>query len=278
MEKESIEMKKIGFIGAGNMAEALLQGVISSGVQSKKNILLSDKDGERLNYVKKNYGVKTTPFNKEVVEFSDLIVLAVKPGNFPEVLKEIKNVPSSRKTFISIAAGIKTSFISKLLDKKLKIARVMPNTPALVQQGASAIYFNENIDNEDKEKIIEIFEAFGVTEIVDKENHLDPVTGLSGSGPAFVSIFVEALADAGVMMGLSRKTALKLAAQTTLGTAKMILEASLTPADIKDMVSSPAGTTISGVYELEKSGFRGSVIQAVKSATKRAEELSSEDK
>lgn len=271
-------MDKLGIIGSGKMAEALVKGVISAGVYKKKEITVSDIDSERKRIVKSLYGVNTTADNKELAESCNVIIFAVKPGHMEGVLNEIKNITSRKKLYISIAAGIKTSFIQKTLKKELKITRIMPNTPAVLLEGAFGIYFNDLITSEDRESIIRIFENLGVVEVIQDEKLMDSVTGLSGSGPAFTALFTEALTDGGVKMGLSRDTALKLSAQTILGTAKMILEAGMDPSDIKDMVSSPGGTTIAGIHELEKNGLRNAVMSAVETASLKSKELSSEDK
>ena len=271
-------MDKLGIIGSGKMAEALLKGVIKAGLYKKKEITVSDIDSERTKDVKSLYGVNITADNKELAESCNVIIFAVKPGNMEVVLNEIKNITSRKKLYISIAAGINTSFIQKTLKKELKITRIMPNTPALLQEGAFGIYFNDINSSEDRESIIKIFDNLGVVEVIQDEKLMDSVTGLSGSGPAFAALFAEALADGGVKMGLSRETALKLSAQTILGTAKMILESGMNPSDIKDMVSSPGGTTIAGIHALEKHGLRNAVISAVESAALKSKELSSEDK
>ncbi|HWP92959.1 MAG TPA: pyrroline-5-carboxylate reductase [Thermodesulfobacteriota bacterium] len=265
---------KIGFIGAGNMAEALVKGLLSSDVFKNDQIIMSDVVTERLNFISSQYHVRTTSNNNEVAKSSDLVVLAVKPNLIGVVLDEIKTLLTSRKILISIAAGITTSFISRFIKKKTKIARVMPNTPALVLAGASVVYCNSLITREEREKIKHIFQSIGVVHIIENEELLDAVTGLSGSGPAYVAMFIEALSDGGVKMGLSRDMALNLAAQTVYGTAKMVLESGIHPAELKDKVSSPGGTTIEGIKELEVHGLRGSVISAVESATRRSKELS----
>src|SRR3990170_521403 len=267
-------MKKIGFVGAGNMAEALVKGLLASGVFTREQIILSDVIQERLHLMSSIYGVKTTPKNKDVVKSSDLIILAVKPNMVSRVLSEIKGLLTSKKVLISIAAGIPTSYISE----KMKIVRVMPNTPALVLTGASVLYFNSQINQKEKDSIRSIFESVGTVDVVEHEDLLDAVTGLSGSGPAYVAMFIEALSDGGVKMGLTKNMALKLAAQTVYGTAKMVLEGGLHPAEFKDKVSSPGGTTIEGIHELEVGGLRGSVISAVQAATRRSKELSKEAK
>ncbi len=271
-------MAKVGFIGGGNMAEALIRGLISSGVYKKNEILVSDTAGKRLDHLKSAYGVATTGDNKEAAGKSDIVVLSVKPNTVRKVVSEIRTQITAKKILISIAAGIPTSLISGVLKKKAKIVRVMPNTPALVLAGASALYCNPNLNEEERENVRKIFEAVGIAYVVDDERLLDSVTGLSGSGPAFVSMFIEALSDGGVKMGLPREAALRLAVQTVFGTAKMIIEDMSHPAVLKDKVSSPGGTTIEGIHKLEAGGFRASVISAVEAATHRSRQLSKEDK
>lgn len=271
-------MSKIGFIGAGNMAEALIKGLISSGRYKKNDISASDISKARLNHLSSAYGIQTEKDNIKIAERSDLIVLSVKPNKIPHIIDQIKSGITPKKIIISIAAGVPVSRVSKTLGKKAKIVRVMPNTPALVLEGASVLYCNENVNNKEKQAVRKVFEATGIAYIVDDESLLDPVTGLSGSGPAFVSVFIEALSDGGVKMGLPRGMAHELAAQTVYGTAKMIIESEAHPAQFKDKVSSPAGTTIEGLHKLEAGGFRSSAISAVEAATKRSRELSKEEK
>ena len=270
-------MKRLGIIGSGKMAGALVKGILKSRSFGKNEILISDIDKGKLDALKKEFGVVTTSDNKELAEQSEIIVFAVKPGHLSDVLREIKNHTSRKKLYISIAAGIKTTFISEMLKKELKIARVMPNKAAVVQEGAFGIFYNGNIGENEIEIVEKIFKPMGETVTVGEESLIDAVTGLSGSGPAFVAVFAEALADAGVKMGLHRDEALRLSSQTILGTAKLLLETNIHPSKLKDMVSSPGGTTISGIHELEKHGFRNAVMSAVVSATERAIELSGED-
>jgi pyrroline-5-carboxylate reductase len=271
-------MKRIGFIGAGNMAEALLKGLLKSGVFEREQIILSDVIEERLHLLSSLYGVRATLKNKDVVKSSDLVVLAIKPNAISGVLNEIKGFLTPKKILISIAAGITTSYIADAIKKRMKIVRVMPNTPALVLMGASVLYFNSRINQKEKDDIKRIFESVGIVDVVEYEDLLDAVTGLSGSGPAYVAMFIEALSDGGVKMGLSKNLALRLSAQTVYGAAKMVLEGGLHPAEFKDKVSSPGGTTIEGIHELEVGGFRGCVISAVQAATRRSRELSKEGK
>lgn len=271
-------MNKIGFIGAGNMAEALINGLISSKLFKSDQILITDVVKKRVTHIKSTYKVNVASDNKRLCKESDIIVLSVKPNHISKVVSEIKTAITSKKILISIAAGVQTVSIANLLKKKSKIVRVMPNTPALVLAGASVLYCNENVTDDEKEHVKGIFESVGIAEIVDNEAILNPVTGLSGSGPAYVSIFIEALSDGGVKMGLSRDLAHKLAAQTVYGTAKMIIEGDAHPAQFKDKVSSPGGTTIEGIHHLEKGGFRSSTISAVEAATRRSKELSKGEK
>lgn len=269
-------MSKIGFIGAGNMAEALIRGLIISRLYGKKDIRISDISKQRESFMTKNYGVSKCNNNCELAQQSEIIILCIKPNTVGTVVKEISPVLSAKNIIISIAAGITSSSIKKSLKKNFKVVRVMPNTPALVLEGASAIYFPNNMSRSDKKKVTKIFDAIGKAYEVDKESLMDGITALSGSGPAFVSLFIEAMADAGVRSGLTRHLALSLASQTVLGTAKMIIEENIHPAVLKDMVSSPAGTTIEGLNQLELNGFRGTVISAVEAAAERSRELSQE--
>jgi len=269
-------MYKVGFIGAGNMAEALIKGLLSSKIFNKKEITASDISNERESYISKRYGISINKNNKSLVKESEIVILSVKPNNIKTVLKEISSSVTANKILISIAAGIPTSFISKALGKNKKIVRVMPNTPALVLEGASAIYFSNKLNDKEKAQVLNIFNAIGKTFTIEKEDLMNGITALSGSGPAFVALFIEALSDGGVKAGLPRSTALQLAVQTVLGTAKLISEENIHPAALKDMVSSPAGTTIEGLTELEVNGFRGNVISAIEAAEHRSRELSEE--
>ncbi len=270
-------MKKTAFIGAGNMAEAMVRGLLASGGFKKTDLTLSDTDPERLSFMSSQYGVATTSDNAEAVRNSDIVVFSVKPGVIPEVLREVKNIVTKDKLYVSIAAGVGYSFIRRLVGKEIKLARVMPNTPSLVLCGASGVYFGEGFSAEEEDLILEVLGSLGKTFRLESESLMDAVTALSGSGPAFVSIFIEALCDGAVKMGLPRKLATDLAAQTVLGTSRMIQEGAGHPAEIKDMVTSPGGTTASGIHSLERGGFRAAVISAVESAAKRSAELSGEE-
>lgn len=270
-------MYKLGIIGAGKMAGALVKGILGSQSYGKNEIILSDVDSDKLTRLKNEHGINVTKCNKELSENCGIVVFAVKPGDVTPVLNEIKNHVSKKKLYISIAAGIKISSMEKTLKKELKIARVMPNKATVVQQGAYGIYFNGRVENKDKKVVEDIFNSLGKTTTLDNENLIDAVTGLSGSGPAYIAIFAEALADAGVKMGLSREASMDLCLQTILGTAKLMIETGTHPAKLKDMVSSPGGTTITGIHELEKRGFRNAIISAVEAATNRCKELSGQE-
>ena len=271
-------MSKIAFIGAGNMAEALIRGLIASGVYEPGDIIAADVLKKRLDHLSSEYGIKISDKNDKAAKQSDIIVLSVKPKLILNVLEQINSELTPGKIVITIAAGISIPAISQVLENKTKIIRVMPNTPALVLAGASVLYCNENVTSKEKARVKKIFESVGIAYIVEDEALLDPATGLSGSGPAFVSIFIEALSDGGVKMGLPRDMAHTLAAQTVYGTAKMIIEGGSHPAEFKDKVSSPGGTTIEGIHHLEKGGFRSSTISAVEAATRRSKELSKGEK
>ncbi|XP_052764435.1 uncharacterized protein LOC128206171 [Mya arenaria] len=266
------ENMTVGFIGAGRMAQAMARGFISAGVIKAENIMLSDVNPHMLNSIKKDLGVKITECNREVVTRSDLIVLAVKPNVVSPILKEVSSDVSKTKLLVSIAAGIPISAIEQLLPKGSRVIRVMPNTPALVLAAASVLAPGQAVVDGDTDLVIELLQCIGIAE-PGSEKLLDAVTGLSGSGPAYTYMAIEALADGGVKMGLPRDLAMKLAAQTMLGAAKMVLETGKHPGQLKDEVCSPGGTTIAALHKLERAGFRATLIDAVEAATLRAQEL-----
>ena len=265
--------KKIGFIGSGNMATALIKGILKSGLVKAEDIFTSDIDIEKLDALRNEYGINTIfKDNAKLVSKTDIVVLAIKPQIMEKILKEIDHVVNDSKLIISIAAGISTEFIETVIGKELKIIRAMPNTPALVLEGATAICSGAHASEDDVRIAYEIFKAVGKVVIVD-EAQMDAVTGLSGSGPAYIFMIIEALSDAGVKMGLSRNNALKLSAQTVLGSAKLLLETGMHPGRLKDMVTSPGGTAIAGLHTLEQGGLRTTLINAVEAATLRSQEL-----
>lgn len=269
---------KLGFLGGGNMSQAILKGLLSSSVINPKAIIISDVDPKKLNNLKKDFKINTTLKNREVVTDSDVIIISVKPQIVDKVLPEISDLAHSKKLFISVAAGVPTAKLTSLLSgkqlKKFAVARTMPNTPALVLQGVTAISFSDYVKKSDKQIVHKIFEAVGKTVEVD-EDKLDAVTGLSGSGPAYIFTIMEALSDAGVKMGLSRDISNKLTFQTVLGAAQLASESGKHPGQLKDMVTSPGGTTIHGIHALETGGIRNTLINAVEAATNRSKELGS---
>ncbi len=269
---------KLGFLGGGNMSQAILKGLLSATVINPKEIIVSDVDAKKLNSLKKDFKINTTLNNRDVVKNSDVIIISVKPQIVDEALRETSDLAQGKKLFVSVAAGVPIAKITNLLSgkqqKKLAVARTMPNTPALVLQGATAISFSDHVKKNDRRIVHQIFEAIGKTVVVE-EDKLDAVTGLSGSGPAYIFTMMEALSDAGVKMGLSRDVANKLTFQTVLGSAQLALESGKHPGQLKDMVTSPGGTTIYGIHALEAGGIRNALIDAVEEATKRSQELGS---
>jgi pyrroline-5-carboxylate reductase len=265
--------KRIGIIGGGKMGEVLAKGILTAGLISAKDMIIMDIVKQRLEYFKETYGVAVTDSSRKLVKDSDVIMLAVKPQSMAEALILLEKIIDKSKLVISIAAGIQIRFIESRLKKGARIVRAMPNTPALIGEGATALAPGESATEADLEVAGEIFDSVGMTVIV-KEELIDAVTGLSGSGPAYVFMMIEALSDGGVLMGIPRDIALKLAAKTMLGAAKLYLVAAdQHPGDLKDMVASPGGTTIAGIKALENGGIRATLINAVEAATLRAKEL-----
>lgn len=263
---------KIGFIGAGNMAEALIKGIMSAGLSSKEEIIAGEASAERRELIARTHGIKVTSDNVEVVRNANLIMLALKPNNVAMVMDELKPYLTTDHLLISIAAGIRISQIESKLNYGVRVIRVMPNQPCLVGASASAFALGKSAKPEDKDAVIRILQSVGISFQVE-EKLLDAVTGLSGSGPAFVYVVIEAMADGGVLAGLPRNIAVKLAAQTVLGAAKTILDTNAHPGIMKDIVASPAGTTIEGLLVLEQAGVRGAFMEAVEAAAKKSKEL-----
>jgi len=262
----------IGFIGAGNMAEAMIRGLVRGGHVPADRIAASAPRKERLDELKREYGIDVTQNNREVVQRCGLIVFSVKPQILEKVLREVGDQIKPGTLVVSIAAGVDTATIEDALPADMRVVRAMPNTPALVGAGATAISPGKHASEADLAVARALFDAVGITVELD-EMHLDAVTGLSGSGPAYIFLILEALADAGVKVGLSRRNAQRLAAQTVMGSAKLLLETDEHPGKLKDMVTSPGGTAIAGLHTLEQGGLRTTLINAVETATKRAREL-----
>ncbi|HMH48679.1 MAG TPA: pyrroline-5-carboxylate reductase [Candidatus Acidoferrum sp.] len=268
----SIKGQKVGFIGGGNMGEALIKGLIAANLVPAAAVYASDVRIERLRALDQQYGVQLCEDNAELVRQVDIVILAVKPQIMAPVVRHIASAVTRKKLLISIAAGVSTATIRAALGKDARLIRVMPNTPALVLEGATAIAKADGLEPGDLDTAGEIFSAVGRVVTLDEEL-MDAVTGLSGSGPAYVALVVESLADGGVKMGLDRLTAMTLATQTVLGAARLMLETGMHPGALKDMVSSPGGTTIAGIAALEEGGLRHNLIRAVERATQRSREL-----
>jgi pyrroline-5-carboxylate reductase len=268
----SIKGQKVGFVGAGNMGEALIKGLIAASLVPPDAIYASDVRHAHLRTLEERYGVKPAADNAELVSLVDVVILAVKPQIMAPLLGQIGPAVTGQKLLISIAAGVPTAAIRAALGKAARLIRVMPNTPALVLEGVTAIARGPGLEPGDLDTASELFSAVGRVVVVE-EALMDAVTGLSGSGPAYVAIVIESLADGGVKMGLDRATAMTLATQTVLGTARLLAETGQHPGALKDMVSSPGGTTIAGIAALEAGGVRNTFIQAVECATHRSREL-----
>jgi pyrroline-5-carboxylate reductase len=260
----------IGFIGSGRMASALLEGILRAGIAPAGDVFLTDKIAKAAEELAGRTGANARGSNAEVVAAAGVLILCVKPGDVPGALKEAGDLTG--KLLISIAAGVPLRRLREWATGSVRLIRVMPNTPALIGKGAAAYAPGEGVTEEDLGVADRIFGATGIVVWV-KEELLDAVTGLSGSGPAFVYTVIEALADGGVLMGLTRDTALRLAAQTVLGSAAMVLETGMHPAQLRDQVASPGGTTIAGLEALEDAGLRAALIGAVRAATERSGEL-----
>jgi pyrroline-5-carboxylate reductase len=261
-------MAKIGFIGTGKMAEALIKAILK--VDLADGIIGSDKSEERLRHIKEKAKIGVTANNREVVKECDIVFLSVKPQDMKQVLEEIKD-EVREQLIVSIAAGIKISYIASIIGDK-KIARVMPNTPCLVGEMAAGFCVNGNLDEDEKAFISKILNAAGKAFLL-KEEQLDAVTALSGSGPAFTAYIIKAMADAGVKQGLSKEVALELAIQTVKGTGKLLQETGMGPEELIEIVSSPGGTTIAGRNVLEKSDLREILMKTIEAAAERSREL-----
>lgn len=265
--------KKICIIGTGNMGEALVSGLIGSGSSSSKKIICTDVRKDMLKVLKKEYGVQTTTNNLEAVAQSDIVIYAVKPQIMASVLNETAEKLDISKLIISIAAGVPMEAIESCLNKKLRLIRVMPNIAAAVKEAATAVAAGKHASQEDIKMAMTIFDSIGKTVFIPENYLMDAITGLSGSGPAYIFLIVEAMADAGVKVGLSRQEAFFLSAQTVLGAAKMLMETQEHPGQLRDRVTSPGGTAIAGLATLEEGGLRTTIINAVEVATNRSKEL-----
>lgn len=263
---------KLGFIGAGNMAQAIISGILKSGAADKNDIIASAATDKTIASITEKYGIMTTLDNREVAK-ADILFLAVKPAYYKQVIDEIKDVSvNNSQIIVTIAAGKTIQWVSGTFGGERKIIRTMPNTPALVDEGITAVCPGENITKEELESVMKLLKSFGRAEVV-KESMMDAVVAVSGSSPAYVFIFIEAMADAAVAEGMPRAQAYKFAAQAVLGSAKMVLETGLHPGKLKDMVCSPAGTTIEAVKILEKTGFRNSIMECMKACADKSRSM-----
>lgn len=263
---------KIGFIGCGNMGRAMLNGILRSGLVTGEELIASAKSKETRGKIKHELQIRLAASNREVVQFSDIIFLAVKPQYYAQVIAEIKDLVKPEQIVVSIAPGKTLAWLEGAFGRPVKLVRTMPNTPAMVAEGMTAYSASIQVTPEEKEQVAGICRCFGKAEETD-ESMMDAVTAVSGSSPAYVFLFIEAMADAAVADGMPRTQAYTFAAQAVLGSAKMVLETGKHPGELKDMVCSPGGTTIEAVRVLEERGMRGSVIEAMKACAKKAGEM-----
>ncbi|MCI0489760.1 MAG: pyrroline-5-carboxylate reductase [Blastocatellia bacterium] len=264
--------KKLAVLGAGKLGETLIRGLLEADVITIDNVMVTAGHQPRLDLLKERFGVKGTLSNPAAAEGADIILLSVKPQTVPLVVSEISDVLRPSQLLISVAASVSTAFIEKHLASPVPVIRAMPNTPCMLNKGMTGISPGKNASKEHTELAKFIFDSVGRTIVAD-EKHMDAITGLSASGPAFIYIIIESLAEAGVKVGLPRDIATELAAQTVVGAGSMVLETAEHPAKLKDSVTTPAGCTIDGILELEEGGLRVTLIKAVVKATHRAKEL-----
>ena len=263
---------RIGFIGCGNMATAMIKGILDSQKVKTEDVIASAKSEKTREKIKAELGINAARKNKEVVEFSDILFLAVKPQYYEEVIQEIKDDLRENQMIVSIAPGKTLAWLAERLGENKKIIRTMPNTPAMVKEGMMGMCKNDLVTEDEMQQVKDICESFGKAEVV-PESLIDVVVGVSGSSPAYVFMFIEAMADAAVADGMPRTQAYKFAAQAVLGSAKMVLETGKHPGELKDMVCSPGGTTIEAVRVLEEKGMRSAVIEASRACVKKARDM-----
>jgi len=263
---------QLGFIGCGNMAEALLNGILKKQLVSANAIIGSEPRKTRLQEIKDTYGIQVTLDNREVAKQSNILILSVKPQYYAEVIHQIKDVVKEETIVVTIAPGKTLEWLKQQFGKPVKLVRCMPNTPALVGEGITAVCSNACVTREELDKICCILSGCGKVEVLG-EQLMDVVVAVSSSSPAYVFMFIEAMADAAVADGMPREQAYKFASQAILGSAKMVLETGRHPGELKDMVCSPGGTTIEAVRVLEEKGFRSSVIEAMKACVRKAKGL-----
>lgn len=263
---------KLGFIGAGNMRSAMIGGIIKSGLIGRENIMAGARSQETLDRISSQYGIGTSLDLRDIANFADIVILAVKPHQMSSVLKKIIDLPDS-KILVSVAAGITIDHLEDMVGNGRKIVRVMPNTPAMVGHAMSAIVRNGQVTDGDLDQVDQIFACIGQTQEIE-ESMMDAVIGVSGSSPAYVFMFIEAMADAAVLSGLPRDQAYRFAAQAVYGSAKMVIDTGLHPGVLKDMVCSPGGTSIRAVEVLEENGLRNAVIKGQLACVDKSKEMS----
>ncbi len=266
------KMPKVALIGAGKMGEGIIAGLLRSGMYTPDQIKAFEILEPRVKYMTKTYKIECLSDAKKAVAFADISVIAVKPADVGKVLQEIAPVMKTGKLLVSIAAGVTLDFYKQHLPKHVPIIRVMPNMAVLVREGMVTYCPTENVTKEQEKTAVEVLSLIGLVKRLD-EKYLNLATGLVGSGPAYIYLIIDALADAGVRLGLPKDISITLAAQTTLGSAKMVVETGEHPAKLKDMIATPAGTTVEGLFELERSGVKAALIMAVTRAAERAKEL-----
>ncbi len=265
--------RKITIIGAGNMGSAIIEGMINSNITSQSSICISDLNSKKLNIIQQKFPeIETTTDNGRAIKNANIIIFAIKPIDLEKIIFKLKNSISPTQLIVSICAGIPTKKIEMFFGKKIKVVRAMPNTPSLVNEGMSALSKGKFATDDDLKLIQQIFTSFGLVEIV-PEYLMDTVTAVSGSSPAYAFMLIEAMADGAVLNGMSRKTAIKMAAQSLKGAAEMVLATETHPCILKDMVTSPGGTTITALASLENGGFRSSIIEAMSKCVQKSQEM-----
>jgi pyrroline-5-carboxylate reductase len=263
---------KLGFIGSGNMARAIIGGIIERGIMAPGDIVASSPVSEERKLVSDTFGIEVVESNSYVIDNSDIVFFAVKPNVIPVVVEEIKDIVTDDKLIISIVAGKTLEWYKEAFGRTFKLIRTMPNTPALVGEGMTGVSPNEAVKEEDLEKAMKLLSSFGKAEVI-PEKLMDAVVSVSGSSPAYVFMMIEAMADGAVKLGMPRDKAYTFAAQAVMGSAKMVLETGRHPAELKDMVCSPAGTTIAAVQVLEEAGFRAGLIDAMEACAEVSRSL-----
>ena len=265
---------KIGFIGTGNMAAAMIKGIIKSHLVDPEKICGSNRTLSKLNELAEETGITACESNIEVAARSNIIILSVKPDSYKKVIEEIRDAVTDEKIIVTIAAGMEISTVKEMFGKEVKVVRTMPNLPVTVSEGMSGVCPCDLVSDSEAGEILKIFSSFGWAEVIE-EKHMNTVSSVAGSSPALVAMFIESLADAAVLKGLSRNLAYKIISQAVLGSAKMIRNLEMHPGELKDMVCSPGGSTIEAVTSLEKDGFRGSVSKAAIAAIDKTEIMAS---